>query len=269
MNPLVENLRNIKNINKRNEICMGLERDLNCYTIKRNNTESNSGDTVNINDKRIDDDEEMRIDVADNYNILDDDIEKGRKNKKIIKPINDFTYTDNNILKNIKFSEQTNSITNGETFIDNNKYISKIFENEKHNKKIFHHEKKYKWMADDRDISICFEKGNNNNDNGINSIGSSIHRVNKKGTILKNVHITNKFNNKFMKKCLQIDISFDKNLKKKYTQNEKLINNYHISIFKNISINKLLSFRWNIKRKDTLMESYCEYICLTLHVIFF
>ncbi|CAD2102478.1 transcription factor with AP2 domain(s), putative [Plasmodium vinckei] len=267
MNPLVENLRNIKNINKRNEICMGLERDLNCYTIKRNNTESNSGDTVNINDKRINDEEEMRIDVADNYNILDDDIEKGRKNKKIIKPINDFTYTDNNILKNIKFSEQTNSITNGETFIDNNKYISKIFEKEKHNKKIFHHEKKYKWMANDRDISICFEKGNNNNDNGINSIGSSIHRVNKKGTILKNVHITNKFNNKFMKKCLQIDISFDKNLKKKYTQNEKLINNYHISIFKNISINKLLSFRWNIKRKDTLMESYCEYICLTLHDI--
>ncbi|SCM01671.1 transcription factor with AP2 domain(s), putative [Plasmodium chabaudi chabaudi] len=242
MNPFVENLRNIKNVNKRNEICMGLEHDLNCYAIKMDNTESNSEDIVNINDKRIDDEEEMHIDVADNYNILDGDIEKGRKNKKIIKPINDFTYT------------------------DNNKYISKIFEKEKHNKKNFHQEKKYKWIADDRDISIFFEK-RNNNDNGINSIGSSIHRVNKKGTILKNVHITNKFNNKFMKKCLQIDISFDKNLKKKYTQNEKLINNYHISIFKNISINKLLSFRWNIKRKDTLMESYCEYICLTLHDI--
>ncbi|SCM15893.1 transcription factor with AP2 domain(s), putative [Plasmodium berghei] len=267
MNSLVENLRNIKNINKRNEIYMGLERDLNCYAIKRDNTENNSEEIININEKRIDDEEEMRIDLGDNYKILDDDIKKGRKNNKIIKHINDFTYTNNNILKNIKFSDQTNNIKQGETFIDNNKYISNIFEKEKHNKKSFHHERKYKWMTDDRDISICFQKGHNNNVNGINYVGNYIHRINKKGTILKNVHIANKFNNKFMKKCLQIDINFDKDLKKKYTQNEKLINNYHISIFKNISISKILSFRCNIRRNDTLMESYCEYICLTLHDI--
>ncbi|SBS96555.1 transcription factor with AP2 domain(s), putative (ApiAP2), partial [Plasmodium malariae] len=254
-----EEEKNDANINKKKYPVLS-NTVLRCLT-PRCNTNEVRGRYIMDDAKKNSVSEYMNYNLIANYKLYD----KDNKQRNYITPTNDLKNCINDVYHGNEYfhknyPEEEKWMLNGDIFL-NNEYFE-----ESNNSDIDTKEGKKE------NRTFLDEYADINKKERRQSKLNIYKNYNKKGAILKNVNTLKKFSNKFLQRLLEVDVLYDSNSNKKFLQNDELVDNYYLTIFKSINTNEFLHFNYNCNNnsnnfgeKGFFMESYFEYICLTLH----